>query len=91
VDDENKQPREQHYVRCAETHTLTAKTEFRLVICLTTSMAYRLLGAKRISIDTSFKRLHGWQEFEIEAWDNEHMRCRFLYKDHILCCTEEYN
>ncbi|KIK44261.1 hypothetical protein CY34DRAFT_80290 [Suillus luteus UH-Slu-Lm8-n1] len=67
-------PREQHYVRCAETYTLTAKTEFRLVICMTTSMALRLLGAKRISIDTSFKRLHGWQEFEIEAWDSEHMR-----------------
>ncbi|KAG1765741.1 hypothetical protein EV702DRAFT_919554, partial [Suillus placidus] len=25
--------------------------------------------ARRVSIDTSFKRLHGWQEFEIEAWD----------------------
>ncbi|KAG2116152.1 hypothetical protein DEU56DRAFT_748432 [Suillus clintonianus] len=74
VDEENKQPREQRYVRCAETYTLTAKTEFRLVICMTTSMAQRLLGAKRISIDTSFKRLHGWQEFEIEAWDSEHMR-----------------
>ncbi|KAG2741734.1 hypothetical protein P692DRAFT_201652917, partial [Suillus brevipes Sb2] len=76
VDEENKQPREQRYVRCAETYTLTAKTEFCLVICMTTSMALRLLGAKRISIDTSFKCLHGWQEFEIEAWDSEHMQCK---------------
>ncbi|KAG1746028.1 uncharacterized protein EDB91DRAFT_1080250 [Suillus paluster] len=74
VDEENKQSREQRYVRCAETYTLTAKTEFHLVICMTSNMSHRLLGAKRISIDTSFKCLHDWQEFEIEAWDSEHMR-----------------
>lgn len=38
-------------------------------------MSHRLLLARRVSIDTSFKRLHGWQEFEIEAWDNNHLRC----------------
>ncbi|KAG2125773.1 uncharacterized protein EDB93DRAFT_1243973 [Suillus bovinus] len=37
-------------------------------------MSRHLLLARRVSIDTSFKRLHGWQEFEIEAWDNNHMR-----------------
>jgi hypothetical protein len=51
-------------------------------------MALRLLGAKRISIDTSFKRLHGWQEFEIEAWDSEHMRCKSFMQT-SASCTEE--
>ena len=89
MDEENKRPREQRYVRCAETYTLTVKTEFRLVICMTTKMANRLLGAKRISIDTSFKRLHGWEEFEIEAWDSEHMRCKLSVWVLYVRCTEK--
>ncbi|KAG6374675.1 hypothetical protein JVT61DRAFT_4044 [Boletus reticuloceps] len=62
------------YVRCVEIHPLTGKKEFHLVICMSPSMAFRLLTTFRLSIDTSFKRLHGWEEFEIEAWDNDHMR-----------------
>ena len=64
------------YVRCVEIHPLPGNREFRLVICMSPSMAFWLLNAPRISIDTSFKRLHGWQEFEIEAWDDKHMRCK---------------
>ena len=30
------------------------------------------MEAKRISIDISFKHVYGWQEFEIEGWDNHH-------------------
>lgn len=68
------------YVRCVEIHPLPGKKEFHLVICMSPPMAFRLLMASRISIDTSFKRLHGWEEFEIEAWDNDHMRCKtFIY------------
>ncbi|KAF8126785.1 hypothetical protein EV363DRAFT_1298507 [Boletus edulis] len=62
------------YVRCAETHLLSTGKEFQLVICMSASMSLRLMHATRISIDTSFKRVHGWQEFEIETWDNYHMR-----------------
>ncbi|KAF8432134.1 hypothetical protein L210DRAFT_3614367 [Boletus edulis BED1] len=62
------------YVWCAETHLLSTGKEFQLVICMSASMSLRLMHATRISIDTSFKRVHGWQEFEIETWDNYHMR-----------------
>ncbi|KAL4063524.1 hypothetical protein J3A83DRAFT_4192498 [Scleroderma citrinum] len=36
-------------------------------------MSLQLLQAVRFSIDTSFKHLHAWQEFEIKSWDHQHM------------------
>ncbi|KAH7903935.1 hypothetical protein BJ138DRAFT_1019827 [Hygrophoropsis aurantiaca] len=71
-----KLPLEQRYVRCAETHSISTTTseEFKLVICMSNSMSKHLQLSKRLSIDTSFKRLHGWQEFEIETWDLDHSR-----------------
>ncbi|KAF8833796.1 hypothetical protein BDN67DRAFT_998876 [Paxillus ammoniavirescens] len=62
-------PPEQRYVRHVETHSLGHGSEFKLIICMTTRMSQQLMDAKRISIDTSFKRAQGWQEFEIESWD----------------------
>jgi len=41
---------------------------------MTSRMASYLVHGKRLSIDTSFKRVRGWQEFEVECWDNDHMR-----------------
>lgn len=64
-----------HYVRCAESHILSNGTKFDLIVCMSPMMSMRLLQAMRFSIDTSFKRLHGWQEFEIESWDHQSMRC----------------
>ncbi|KAG1760684.1 hypothetical protein EV702DRAFT_1053394 [Suillus placidus] len=74
VKKEKELPRHAHYVHCAETHILPGGVDFRLVVCMSPLMSCHLLLAHRVSIDTSFKRLHGWQEFEIEAWDNNHMR-----------------
>ncbi|KIJ26888.1 hypothetical protein M422DRAFT_271984 [Sphaerobolus stellatus SS14] len=37
-------------------------------------MSELLLETKRISIDTSFKRVHKWQKFEIEAWFSQYNR-----------------
>ncbi|KIJ48281.1 hypothetical protein M422DRAFT_248086 [Sphaerobolus stellatus SS14] len=37
-------------------------------------MSRLLLATKCLSIDTSFKRLHQCQEFEIEAWFDEYNR-----------------
>ncbi|KZP27764.1 hypothetical protein FIBSPDRAFT_730391 [Athelia psychrophila] len=62
-------PPDQQYVRCVETHKDTGEKEFSLVVCILMSMSVQLMRAKRLSIDTSFKRLHGWEEFEIETWD----------------------
>lgn len=40
-------------------------------------MSTQLMSAAHISIDTSFKQVHGkWQEFEIETWDPIHMKCK---------------
>ncbi|KAF8575834.1 hypothetical protein K439DRAFT_1623294 [Ramaria rubella] len=43
-----------------------------LVICMFKAMSKLLLETKWPSIDTSFKWLHKWQEFEIEAWFPEY-------------------
>ena len=66
----------QRYVRCVETHPLGRGSVFKLIICMTTRMSQQLMQAKRISIDTSFKRARGWQEFEIESWDVRCQRCK---------------
>jgi hypothetical protein len=67
------------YVRCAEEHTLQNGKPFRLIICMSRAMSARLMQAKFLSIDTSFKRVnHKWQEFEIESWDVNHMRCKYI-------------
>lgn len=66
------------YVRCAEEHTLANGKPFRLIICMSRAMSTWLMQSKFLSIDTSFKRVHHkWQEFEIESWDENHMRCLY--------------
>ncbi|KAF8975638.1 hypothetical protein BDQ17DRAFT_1267859 [Cyathus striatus] len=67
-------PKDMQYVRCAESHTIEGGKTFYLVICMSKTMAFSLIRAQYISIDTAFKRVHGkWQEFEIETWDSEGM------------------
>ncbi|KIJ23167.1 hypothetical protein M422DRAFT_276315 [Sphaerobolus stellatus SS14] len=67
-------PHEQVYVRCAEKHDIPGERSFSLIICMFKRMSELLLHTKRPSIDTSFKRIHRWQEFEIEAWFPEYSR-----------------
>ncbi|KZP33349.1 hypothetical protein FIBSPDRAFT_718116, partial [Athelia psychrophila] len=67
-------PLDEQYVRCAEKHTDTAGKEFLFVICMLRAMSQQLMTAKRLSSDTSFKRLHGWEEFELETWDSNSKR-----------------
>lgn len=44
------------------------------------------MQAQFLSIDTSFKRIHHkWQEFEIESWDVNYMRCKDTLS--VLICT----
>lgn len=47
----------------------------KMVICMFPSQSKILLNAKRITIDTAFKRVKGWYEFEIEAWDDSSSSC----------------
>ena len=72
-------PLEHQYLRCVEQHNIPGNNEFQLVICMTSRMSSLLIQAKRISINTSFKRVRGWQEFEIEGWDNTHQQCKFSF------------
>lgn len=76
VNEHERLPLDHRYLRCAERHDLPGDDECSLVICMTARMSSLLVEAKRISIDTSFKRVRGWQEFEIEGWDNSHQRCK---------------
>jgi hypothetical protein len=83
ADEQNKLPLGQKYVRCTKIHIISQDTEFKLIICMSSRMSAHLLQSKRLSIDTSFKRVQGWQEFEIESWDGDHMRCNVV----ASCCT----
>jgi len=78
VAEETSLPLEDHYVRCAEEYNIPGGGTFRVVICMYKAMSELLLETKQLSIDTSFKRLHKWQEFEIEAWFPGYGRC-FLF------------
>jgi len=79
VSDEKSLPLEDRYVRCAEEHDIPGEGKIRLVICMYKAMSELLLDTKRPSIDTSFKRLHQWQEFEIEAWFPQYQRCEYIF------------
>ncbi|KAF8582842.1 hypothetical protein K439DRAFT_1350218 [Ramaria rubella] len=67
-------PLKKRYVRCVEEHKIPGEGKIYIVICMFRAMSELLLKTKRPSIDTSFKRLHKWQEFEIEAWFPEYLR-----------------
>ncbi|KAJ8457091.1 hypothetical protein ONZ45_g18455 [Pleurotus djamor] len=62
------------YVRAAESHKLADGSEFQLVICMTSAMSTHLMKSRRLTIDTSFKRTHNYEEFEIETWDASSMK-----------------
>ena len=64
------------YVHCVESHVLSGGSTFNLIICMMPAMSLQLLQAVWFLIDTSFKRVHRWEEFEIESWDHQHMQCK---------------
>ncbi|KIJ46297.1 hypothetical protein M422DRAFT_250346 [Sphaerobolus stellatus SS14] len=74
VEESSILPPEQAYVRSAEKIDIPGEGSFSLIICMFKAMSELLLRTKRPSIDTSFKRIHRWQEFEIEAWFPEYSR-----------------
>lgn len=45
---------------------------------MTPIMSSYLMNAKRVTIDTSFKRVHDWEEFEIEVWHDNAHRCESI-------------
>ncbi|KAF8997022.1 hypothetical protein BDQ17DRAFT_1249116, partial [Cyathus striatus] len=64
------------YVQCAEVYSIEGGKSFYLIICMSKDMALHLLTTKHLSIDTSFKHVHGkWQEFEMESWIEDRKRC----------------
>ncbi|KAJ7147499.1 hypothetical protein C8R43DRAFT_1129734 [Mycena crocata] len=75
ADQHRNLPKEEQYVRCAETHTIEDGKMFHLVICMLRSMSTLLMRSKKISLDTAFKRLNGkWQEFGMESWELDRMK-----------------
>ncbi|KIJ25851.1 hypothetical protein M422DRAFT_273135 [Sphaerobolus stellatus SS14] len=61
-------PPELAYVRAVESHEISREGSCTIVLCMLPAMSRLLMATRQISIDTSFKRVHKWQEFEIEAW-----------------------
>ncbi|KAF8547224.1 hypothetical protein OG21DRAFT_1425240 [Imleria badia] len=77
------------YVRCAEIHHLSNGANFYLVICMSPQMSNHLMHATRISLDTSFKCVAQWQEFEIQSWDNYHKRSVVSARAFFNCQSAE--
>ncbi|KIJ29381.1 hypothetical protein M422DRAFT_269218 [Sphaerobolus stellatus SS14] len=67
-------PIEDHYVRAVEEHEIRGIGKVKFIVCMFPAMSHLLLATKCPSIDTLFKRLHQWQEFEIKAWFDEYNR-----------------
>ena len=74
--DEEGLPEDEVYVRCVESCDIPGEGTFKYIICMFKAMSHLLVDTKQPSIDTSFKRVHRWQEFEIEAWFPEYSRCK---------------
>ncbi|KIJ25141.1 hypothetical protein M422DRAFT_273917 [Sphaerobolus stellatus SS14] len=66
-------PLEERYVRAVESVTFEGEGEQHFILCMTSAMSKILVEAHRISIDTSFKRANGWEEFELETWHDGKM------------------
>ena len=76
-------PKSEQYVQHVETiRNIPDHDQFAIIICMLPAMSELLLKTKRPTIDTSFKRATGYQEFEIEAWFPKSMKCMCL----SLCC-----
>ncbi|KIJ42547.1 hypothetical protein M422DRAFT_254326 [Sphaerobolus stellatus SS14] len=61
-------PREEQYVRHVETFHLSNHKPFTIIICMLPAMSKLLMRTLRPTINTSFKRAAGYEEFELEAW-----------------------
>ncbi|EJD33115.1 hypothetical protein AURDEDRAFT_155120, partial [Auricularia subglabra TFB-10046 SS5] len=61
------------YVRVAKELQLHGKT-FRYVICMLPEQSEILRSAKRVSVDTAFRRVRDWKELELETWDDSSHR-----------------
>ncbi|EJD37548.1 hypothetical protein AURDEDRAFT_173406 [Auricularia subglabra TFB-10046 SS5] len=47
---------------------------FPLLVCMFPEQSAILRSGKRITVDTAFKRVHGWMELEFETWDDSSNR-----------------
>ena len=64
------------YVRLAEELYVDGES-FRIIVCMTPIMSQYLMKAKRLTIDTSFKRVYGMEEFEMETWHDNGKKCTY--------------
>jgi len=69
-------PKEEGYVRRVETVLVSGGKPFTIIVCMLPSMSELLPETKRFTIDTSFKRAHGYEEFEIEGYFPFSMKCK---------------
>ena len=76
LEQHQKFPKHEIYVRAVEQHNIPGEKEVLLVVCMFKSMSELLANAKWPTIDTLFKRVYGWQEFEIDAWFPEFDHCK---------------
>lgn len=52
-----------------ENEIQAAGTKFRMVVCMTPGSSRRLLQAQYLQSDISFKRINGFEEFELGGLD----------------------
>ncbi|KAF8590401.1 hypothetical protein K439DRAFT_1510988, partial [Ramaria rubella] len=74
-------PLSEQYVWAVEMVTIPRVDPFTIIICMLPSMSEFLMSTKRPTIDTSFKRADGFEEFESEAWFPDEMKSL----THLFC------
>ncbi|KAL6304684.1 hypothetical protein BKA93DRAFT_732739 [Sparassis latifolia] len=72
AEEHSRLPLADQYVRAVREVTLVGDLRpLRIVVCMFPEMSSLLMDSKRPSIDTSFRRVSGWEEFEIQTWNDE--------------------
>ncbi|KIJ25096.1 hypothetical protein M422DRAFT_273985 [Sphaerobolus stellatus SS14] len=82
-------PPELAYVRAVESHEIPREGSCKTVLCMLPAMSRLLMATWRISINTPFKRVHKWQEFEIKPWFPSYNRSIVISQAIIASQSEE--
>ena len=65
------------YIRCVDKVEVGAG-RIRIIIRMAPIMSRYLLEAKWLTVDTSFKSIQSWEEFEVETCHNNAKQCECL-------------
>ncbi|KAG8916396.1 hypothetical protein FRC02_003993 [Tulasnella sp. 418] len=70
-------PNQERYIQWIEEFTVPGEDgKCRIIILMFSEQSTLLLSSKWPTMDTAFKRVHEWQEFEMEEWNVKSKSCK---------------